>query len=79
MRTELLRILSQERHTTILVTHDVEEAIALADRVIVLSPRPMRIVDDVSVRLPHPRSIASVATVALRQRILTALGLDLAE
>ena len=79
MRTELLRILSRERHTTILVTHDVEEAIALADRVIVFSARPMRIVAEVAIRQPHPRSMASAETVALRQRILAALGLSLDE
>ena len=77
MRTELLRILSQERHTTILVTHDVEEAIALADRVLVFSPRPMRIVAEVPVRPPHPRSVASAEMVELRQRILAALGMNL--
>jgi ABC-type nitrate/sulfonate/bicarbonate transport system ATPase subunit len=42
MRAELQRILSRERHTVLLVTHDVEEALQLADRVLVLSPRPAR-------------------------------------
>ena len=77
MRTELLRILSRERHTTILVTHDVEEAIALADRVIVFSPRPMKVVAEVPVPQPHPRTMASLASVKLRQRILGALGMSL--
>ena len=40
MRNELLRILAEERHTVMLITHDVEEAIHLADRIFVLSPRP---------------------------------------
>ena len=43
MRNELLRILAQERHTVLLITHDVEEAIHVADRIIVLSPRPTTI------------------------------------
>ena len=43
MRNELLRILGEERHTVLLITHDVEEAIYMADRVLVLSPRPTRI------------------------------------
>ena len=42
MRNELLRILAKERHTVLLITHDVEEAIHVADRIIVLSPRPTR-------------------------------------
>ena len=47
MRNELLRILAKERHTTLLITHDVEEAIHLADRIVVLSPRPTRIQADI--------------------------------
>ncbi len=43
MQNELLRILAKERHTVMLITHDVEEAIHLADRILVLSPRPARI------------------------------------
>ena len=43
MRTELLRILEEERHTVLLITHDVEEAIYMADRIMVLSPRPTSI------------------------------------
>ena len=43
MRNELLRILGEERHTVLLITHDVEEAIYMADRIMVLSPRPTTI------------------------------------
>ncbi len=66
-----------ERRTVVLVTHDVEEALLLADRVIVLSDRPARVVADVAVGAPHPRPAASVtdaAFVADRARILAALG-----
>ena len=49
MRTELLRILDEERHTVLLITHDVEEAIYMADRIMVLSPRP----DDDSDHIPR--------------------------
>ena len=42
VRNELLRILAEERHTVMLITHDVEEAIHVADRILVLSPRPAR-------------------------------------
>src|SRR4029434_5853474 len=54
MRNELLRILGEERHTVLLVTHDVEEAIHLADRVMVLSARPTKIQATFEVKLPHP-------------------------
>ena len=57
MRDELLRILSEERHTVLLITHDVEEAIHMADRVLVLSPRPARIQASFEVPLPHPRKL----------------------
>ena len=74
MRTELLRILSRERHTVLLVTHDVEEALQLADRVIVLSPRPARIQTVVDVALPRPRSLSSPGLLALKASLLKELG-----
>ena len=76
MRTELLRILSRERHTVLLVTHDVEEALHLADRVLVLSPRPARLQRVVSVELPRPRSTSDPALLALKASILRELGVD---
>jgi NitT/TauT family transport system ATP-binding protein len=52
----LLRLWSKERRTVILVTHDLGEAIALSDRVIVMSARPGTIIADIQVDLPRPRS-----------------------
>jgi len=75
MRTELLRILDEERHTVLLITHDVEEAIYMADRILVLSPRPTTIQASFQVRLPHPRKLASPEAQALREAILRELGL----
>jgi len=75
MRIELRRILEVERHTCLLITHDVEEAIHLADRIIVLSPRPAMIQATFEVPLPHPRNVASPELVALKAAILGEFGL----
>jgi len=58
MNDELLRIWGQERQTAIMVTHDIQEAIYLADRVLVMSPRPGRIIEEVATALPRPRTRA---------------------
>jgi ABC-type nitrate/sulfonate/bicarbonate transport system ATPase subunit len=76
MRNELLRILEEERHTVMLITHDVEEAIHLADRIMVLSPRPTRIQAMFKVDLPHPRKLTSPEVQELRVAILHELGVD---
>jgi NitT/TauT family transport system ATP-binding protein len=55
MGRELLRIWSEHRRSVIFVTHDIEEAVTLSDRVIVLSPRPGRITLDLSIELSRPR------------------------
>src|SRR5262249_25852697 len=69
LRNELLQILAKERHTTLLITHDVEEAIHLADRIVVLSPRPTRIQAIFPVPFAHPRKLAGREAQALRVRI----------
>jgi ABC-type nitrate/sulfonate/bicarbonate transport system ATPase subunit len=75
MRNELLRILQAERHTVLLITHDVEEAITMADRILVLSPRPTTVQARFEVTLPHPRRLASPEAQALRVAVLRELGL----
>ena len=74
MRAELLRILSRERHTVLLVTHDVEEALHLADRVLVLSQRPARIQRVIDVTPTRPRVLSSPTLLALKAEILRELG-----
>jgi NitT/TauT family transport system ATP-binding protein len=70
----LAEALATEPRTVVLVTHDVEEAVLLADRIVVLSPRPGRILAALCNRAPRPRHRADPVIVALRERVLLALG-----
>jgi ABC-type nitrate/sulfonate/bicarbonate transport system ATPase subunit len=76
MQRWLIEALAREPRTVVLVTHDVEEAILLADQLIVLSPRPGRVISALQVELPQPRLHTDPEVVALRERILHALGID---
>ncbi len=60
MGRELLRIWEAERRSILFVTHDIEEAVALADRVLVFSPRPARIVAEHRIDLPRPRNLRAL-------------------
>ncbi len=76
MQGWLGRVLESEPRTVILVTHDVEEAVMLGDRVLVMSPRPGRVVAEIGVALARPRKRTDPAVVELRERALAALGVD---
>ena len=75
MRGELLRIWEAEKKTIIFVTHDIDEAVQLADRVIVMTARPAKIQKVVEIDVAHPRDISSPRYLALRDGILEAIGL----
>jgi ABC-type nitrate/sulfonate/bicarbonate transport system ATPase subunit len=75
MRAELLRIWQAERKTIIFVTHDIDEAVQLADRVVVMSARPATIQQIVEIDIPHPRDISSARYLELRDGIFQQIGL----
>jgi ABC-type nitrate/sulfonate/bicarbonate transport system ATPase subunit len=75
MRGELLRIWEAERKTIIFVTHDIDEAVQLADRVVVMSARPATIQQIVKIDIPHPRDISSSRYLELRDGIFRQIGL----
>lgn len=74
MQNELLAIRDRERITTLLVTHDVEEAVFLADRVVVMAARPGRIKRIANIDLPRQRDRSSFEFHRLRQQLIAELG-----
>lgn len=74
LQEELHRIIAQEGITTLLVTHDVEEAAFLSDRVVVLDPRPGRVRAVVPIEPPRPRDRAGHALADARREILAAMA-----
>ncbi|MGL4286435.1 MAG: ABC transporter ATP-binding protein [Phreatobacter sp.] len=73
LQSELQRIWAHEGITMLLVTHDVEEAVFLGDRVVVMAPRPGRIAEIFDIALPRPRDRKDEDLLRLRNRVLAAL------
>jgi NitT/TauT family transport system ATP-binding protein len=76
MRSELLRIWQEHKQTILFVTHDVDESIQLADRIVVFSDRPGRIEEIVEVDLPHPRDLGSPEYGVIKNRLYERLGVS---
>ncbi|RQZ71101.1 ABC transporter ATP-binding protein [Burkholderia sp. Bp9004] len=76
MQAELTALWQRDGFSALLVTHDVEEALFLAQRVIVFGPRPARIVAELRVDLPYPRHRGDPRLAELRHEALRHLGLD---
>lgn len=77
LQDHLLDLWADTRPTLILVTHDVDEAVVLADRVLVMRPRPGRLFAEIDVSLARPRDRASPLFDAVKKRVLTALDRSL--
>ncbi|MGI8604533.1 MAG: ABC transporter ATP-binding protein [Verrucomicrobiales bacterium] len=76
MRRDLIRIWQAEHKTVVFVTHDIEEAVQLADRVLVMTQRPATIQEEVIVNLPRPRDLDSPGYLTTRDRIFSIMGMD---
>lgn len=76
MRNDLIRIWQAEHKTIIFVTHDIEEAVQLADRVLVMSRRPATVQAEVTVDLPRPRDLDTSEYLATRDQIFSIMGMD---
>ena len=76
LRRELARMLEELPRTVVLVTHDIEEAAQLADRIVVLSDRPARICRELSVSIPRPRELTHPKVVETVHAILAEFGLE---
>ena len=73
MQQELLQVWSAERRTAIFITHNIEEAVLLGDRVVVMTARPGRINEIVPIALPRPRDVTSAEFNAIRRRVTALL------
>jgi NitT/TauT family transport system ATP-binding protein len=74
MNVELQRIWLERRKTIVFITHSIPEAVFLGDRVLVMSPRPGRILEDVRVELPHPRPLDVMNTPAFGEYVRAIRG-----
>lgn len=82
MQQDLLELWEGSHRSIVFVTHDVDEAILLSDRILVLSQRPSTVIEELAVTAPRPRNAASAPsaqTAELKQRILAALQLPLGQ
>jgi sulfonate transport system ATP-binding protein len=77
LQDHLLDLWADTRPTLLLVTHDVDEAVVLADRVLVMRPRPGRLFAEIVVNLARPRDRASPLFDAVKRRVMTALDRSL--
>jgi ABC-type nitrate/sulfonate/bicarbonate transport system ATPase subunit/flavin-dependent dehydrogenase len=74
MRAELVELWQREKKTVLFVTHDVDEAVQLADRIVVMSTRPASIRSVIEVKLPRPRDLDAAEYLSIRDEIFEIMG-----
>ena len=79
MQSILLDIWGEDKQTVLLITHDIEEALLLADKIYVLTARPATLKAEVPVSLPRPRDITDTALVRLKRELLTLLQVEMSQ
>jgi NitT/TauT family transport system ATP-binding protein len=79
MQVELVNIWQRERKTVIFITHSMEEAVGMGDRVLVMSSRPGRVVDDIRLESPRPRDMFAPEAAAAMQRLRDHFRIGVAE
>lgn len=76
MREEIVAIWRKTRKTIVFVTHEIDEAIDLADRIVVLSPKPTSVLDVIEIDAARPRDLESAQVQNIRQRLRALIGID---
>ena len=79
MQSILLDIWAEDKQTVLLITHDIEEALLLADKIYVLTARPATLKAEVPVSLPRPRDITDTALIHLKRELLTLLQVEMSQ
>ncbi len=79
MQSILLDVWTEGRQTVLLITHDVEEALLLADKIYVLTARPATLKAEMPVRLPRPRNITDASLIQLKKELLALLQVEMSK
>ncbi|PWC40425.1 hypothetical protein TSO221_25295 [Azospirillum sp. TSO22-1] len=79
LQNDLLELHRRDAKTVVFVTHNIAEAIYLADRVVVMSPHPGRVIEDITVDIPRPRRRTAAAFNELYERLAAAIGVNALE
>ena len=69
LEDEVIKLQTATKSTVIFITHNIEEAVYLADRCLILSQKPTTVKEEVKIDLPHPRDVASKKFIELREYI----------